>query len=123
MARSGWLAEQPEAVRRFLASLHTAQQSYHKDPSHAVTAMANELGITDAMAADIFKQDPKPTFEAQTTPGNAYAIIGGAEAPQVRNFEEVGDFFLKAGLIAKRPDMTSVFATLPLEAHMKAPTR
>jgi len=123
MARSGWVAEQPEAVRRYLASLHMAQQIYHKDPSHAVTAMANELGVPDAMAADIFKQDPKPTFEEQTTPANAYAIVGGAEAPQVRNFQAVGDFFFKAGLIAKRPDIASVFATQPLEAYMKAPTR
>src|SRR5262249_19391087 len=108
MARSGWLAEQPEAVRRFLASLHMAQQSYQKDPSQAERAMASELGIPEAMAADIFKQDPKPTFEQQTTPANAYAIVGGAEAPQVRNFQAVGDFFFKAGLITKRPHQARV---------------
>jgi aliphatic sulfonates family ABC transporter substrate-binding protein len=123
MARSDWLVEQPEAVRRFLAALHMAQQSYHKNPSHAVAAMASELGIPETMAQDIFKEDPKPTFERQTTAGDAYAIVGGAEAPQIKNFQAVGDFFSTAGLINSRPDMASVFAIKPLEAYMKAPAR
>jgi len=123
MARSGWLAEQPEAARRFLAAMHMAQASYRSDPGRAIKAMATELGINEDMAADIFNADPKPTFERQTTSRDKYAIAGGPQAAQVANFQAIADFFFTAGLIKSRPDMANGFDTKPLEAYMKAPSR
>ena len=122
MARTGWLAEKPEAVRRFLAALHMAQASYRNDPSNAINAMSSELGIPQPMAAEIFNQDPKPTFERQVTSGDSYAIIG-PDAAQVKYFQSVGDFFHDNGLIKNRPDMIEAFTAQPLADYMKSQTR
>jgi aliphatic sulfonates family ABC transporter substrate-binding protein len=122
MARSGWLDKNPEAVQRFLAAMHVAQKSYAQDPVRAIKAMSNELGISESMAADIYKQDPKPSFERQTTLGDAYGIVG-PDAAQVKHFQTVADFFVAKGFIKNRPDMTKTFATGPLAGYMKNPAR
>lgn len=122
MARSGWLDEKPEAVRRFIAAMHMAQQSYARDPTRAIKAMSNELGIPEEMAADIYKQDPKPTFEHQTTLGDPYSVVG-PDSAQIKYFQAVGDFFEANGFIKSWPDMTKAFATGPLADYMKKPAR
>ena len=73
-----WLSGQPDAVSRFLAAMFEAQQSYKRDPTTAIKAMANELGISSGMAEEIYKQDPKPTFQQEVTAGSPYAIVGSA---------------------------------------------
>ncbi|HTV28850.1 MAG TPA: ABC transporter substrate-binding protein [Xanthobacteraceae bacterium] len=122
MARTGAVSEKPDAIIRFIAAMFEAQQSYHKDPTTAVQAMANELGISDAMANEIFKQDPKPTFQQEVTVGSRYAIVG-SNAAQVKYFQDVGDFFFQNGFVKSRPDMKTAFATAPLADFMKSPTR
>ncbi|MGE0768682.1 MAG: ABC transporter substrate-binding protein [Hyphomicrobiaceae bacterium] len=119
MARTGWLEEKPEAVRRFIAAMQEAQEHYARDPSKAIKAMSSELGLSETMAAAIYKLDPKPTFVQQTTPGDAYAIVGD-KAPQVQHFQAIADFFFANGFIKTKPDMAKAFATEPLASFMKA---
>ena len=121
MARTNWLSGQPDAVSRFLAAMFEAQQSYKRDPTTAIQAMANELGISIAMADEIYKQDPKPTFQQEVTVGNPYAIVGPGAA-QEKYFQDVGDFFFQNGFVKNCPDMQAAFATTPLADFMKSPT-
>jgi aliphatic sulfonates family ABC transporter substrate-binding protein len=118
MARSDWVSSNPEAVRRFLAAMKLAQETYAKDPSNAIAAMAREVGISQDMARDIFDRDPKPTFAHQVTPNDPYSIVG-ANAPQVKYFQSVGDFFHASGFITTAPDMSKVFDADPLVQTMK----
>jgi len=118
MARSGWLSENPEAVRRFLAAMKMAQEAYAKDPHTAIAAMAREVGITEEMARKIFDDDPKPSFSRQVDPRDPYSIAG-ANAAQVKYYQAVGDFFHQRGFIATAPDMAKVFDSDPLVQLMK----
>lgn len=122
MARTNWLSGQPDAVSRFLAAMFDAQQSYKRDPTTAIKAMANELGISNGMAEEIYKQDPKPTFQQEVTAGSPYAIVGSGAA-QVKYFQDVGDFFFQNGFVKNHPDMQAAFDTTPLADFMKSPTR
>jgi taurine transport system substrate-binding protein len=118
MARNDWLSSNPEAVRRFLAAMKLAQEAYAKDPSNAIAAMAREVGISEDMARDIFNRDPKPTFAHQVAANDPYSIVG-PNAPQVKYFQSVGDFFHASGFIANAPDMSKVFDADPLVQAMK----
>ena len=118
MARSDWITSNTEAVRRFLVAMKMAQEAYAKDPSNAISAMAKEVGISEDMARDIFDRDPKPTFAHQVAPNDAYSIVG-KEAPQVKYFQSVGDFFHDSGFITTAPDMSKVFDSDPLVQVMK----
>ena len=122
IARTGWLAENPEAVRRYLKALHMAQAIYAKEPSAAVKAMAKEVGIPEAMSLEIFTADAKPTFERQVKTGDPYSIIG-PDAIQVQIFQTIADFFSEKGITKTRVDMRKVFDSAPLADYMKSADR
>ena len=58
--RSSWLKANPETARRYLRALVMAYDVLEKDPSPAITAVMQEMGIPEEWARAIFKEAGLP---------------------------------------------------------------
>lgn len=124
MARTGWLKEKPEAVQRFLKAIDMAQQTYAKDATIAIKAMANEMGITEAMAKRIFETDVKSTLEQQASPTDPYSVVVGPDKNgQAKIYQAMADFFFENDFIKTRPDMGKAFDGQPITEYIKSTRR
>ncbi len=75
--RRDWLAANRETARRFLTALTMAYDALEKDPSVALRAVADEMGIPESSSQAIFREEPLPGIYRQADPTYQYSLAPG----------------------------------------------
>jgi aliphatic sulfonates family ABC transporter substrate-binding protein len=120
--RRDWLAANREAARRYLEALLQAYDALEKDPSPALKAVGQEMGLPDEWTRAIFDVAGLPAIYRQTDPTYAYSLARGTAFE--KNMKDLAQFLYEEKIIPKAVDVTehidgSVMAEV-LKAHRKA---
>ena len=76
--RREWLRDNRETAVRFLRALIMAYDALQKDHSAAVRAVAEEMGIEQEWAEQIYRDAPPPRIHLWADPRYPYSLVKGA---------------------------------------------
>jgi aliphatic sulfonates family ABC transporter substrate-binding protein len=101
--RRDWLAANRETVRRFLTALLMVHDALEKDPSVAWKAVADEMGIPEAWAQVIYREEPLPGIYRQADPKYQYSVAVGS--PFRASLADLARFLVQERVIPKDVDV------------------
>jgi aliphatic sulfonates family ABC transporter substrate-binding protein len=104
--RSSWLKANPETARRYLRALVMAYDALEKDPSPAITAVMQEMGIPEEWARAIFKEAGLPAIYKQTDPGYRYATA--RNSPLQASLAGLAKFLFEEKVLPKHVDVSGL---------------
>jgi len=119
--RSGWLKANPETARRYLRALVAAYDVLEKDPSPAINAVMQEMGIPEDWARQIFKVAGLPAIYKQSDPTYRYSAAKGS--PLQASLAELATFLYEEKVLTRQVDVSGLVEGGPmaevLAAHKK----
>jgi len=121
--RRDWLRANSETARRYLRALIMAYDVLEKDPSPAINAVSQEMGIPEDWAWAIFKEAGLPAIYKQADPGYRYSAA--KDSPLQASLTDLARFLFDEKVIPRQVDVRalvdgSVMAEV-LATHKKAP--
>src|SRR5215831_8646397 len=119
--RSSWLASNRETARRYLEALVMAYDALAKDPSPAINAVMQEMGIPEEWARAIFNEAGLPAIYKQTDP--SYRYSAAKDSALQASLADLATFLFEEKVVPKHVDVSSlvdgtVLASV-LAAHKK----
>src|SRR6266542_4107957 len=104
--RSSWLKANPETARRYLRALVMAYDLLERDPSPALTAVMQEMGIPEEWARAIFKEAGLPAIYKQADPGYRYSAATGS--PLQASLADLAKFLFDEKVLPRHVDVSTV---------------
>jgi taurine transport system substrate-binding protein len=104
--RSRWLKENPETARRYLRALVMAYDALEKDPSPAIKAVSQEMGIPEEWTVAIFKQAGLPAIYKQADPTYRYSAAKGS--PLQGSLADLARFLFEEKVLPKHVDVSTL---------------
>jgi len=117
VARTEWLAKQPDAARRLMRAIDLATEALKKDPEPAVKAVAIQLAIPVPMAHEILRTDHYPSLQEMVSP--VYRSSLTASNGYARGLQEQAEFMHQQKFITSLPDMKKAIDAGPVQAYLK----
>jgi aliphatic sulfonates family ABC transporter substrate-binding protein len=121
--RSSWFNANRETARRYLRALVMAYDALEKDPSPAIKAVSQEMGIPEEWTLEIFKQAGLPAISKQTDP--TYRYSAAKDSPLQASLADLARFLFEEKVLPKHVDVTAIVdgsaLAEVLAAHKKAP--
>jgi taurine transport system substrate-binding protein len=119
--RSSWLKANPETARRYLRAVVMAYDVLEKDPSPAITAVMQEMGIPEEWARAIFKEAGLPAIYKQAD--RSYRYSAAKDSPLQASLADLARFLFEEKVLPRHVDVStlvegSVMAEV-LAAHRK----
>ncbi len=119
--RSGWLKANPETARRYLRALVMAYDVLEKDPSPAIKAVSQEMGIPEEWARAIFKEAGLPAIYKQADP--SYRYSAAKDSPLQASRADLAKFLFEEKVLPRHVDVSTLVDGLlmaeVLAAHKK----
>jgi aliphatic sulfonates family ABC transporter substrate-binding protein len=121
VVRPSWAEKNPKAVQMILKAVDLALEEFRKNPSIAIKATAESLGVTEAVAKRIVEINPVMSPEQLADPKFELSLLpnGGAQ----KMIQEVGDFLLAQGIIKKAIDAGKVVDGSHVQTYVKSKRR
>ncbi len=121
--RSSWLKSNTETARRYLRALVMAYDALEKDPTPAINAVTQEMGIADDWTRAIFKESGLPAIYKQADP--TYRYSAAKDSPLQASLADLAKFLFDEKVLQKQVDTSglvdgSVMAEV-LSTHKKSP--
>jgi ABC-type nitrate/sulfonate/bicarbonate transport system substrate-binding protein len=104
--RSSWLKANPETARRYLQALVLTYDALEKDPSPAINAVMQEMGIPEEWARAIFKEAGLPAIYKQADPGYRYSAAKGS--PLQASLADLAKFLFEEKVLPKHVDVSGL---------------
>ncbi len=104
--RSSWLKANPETARRYLRALVMAYDALEKDPSPAINAVMQEMGIPEEWARAIFKEAGLPAIYRQADPGYRYSAA--KDSPLQASLADLAKFLFEEKVLLKHVDVSGL---------------
>ena len=117
VVRSAWAQKNPQAVQLVLKAVDLALGEFKKNPSVAVKATAESLGVNEATARRIVEINPVMSLEQLADPKFELSLMPGAGAQKM--IQEVGDFLLQQGVIKNKIDAGKIVDGSFIQAYLK----
>ncbi len=105
VVREKWAKANPEGMRRLVRVVDLAYQAFTRDPSVAIRATAENLGVSEAVAKHIVEINPTLSLQQMVEPGFELSLLPGpgtGGAPGM--IQKVGDFLLREDIIKSKID-------------------
>lgn len=120
VVRTKWLAQNGDAIQRFIKALDMAADSMKSNSADAVKAIEAELGVDHDTAQLIYSRIDVPSLPAQI---NGYiAALGTSNskgnAGMAAHMNDLANFFLQQKQIPVRPDVVAAIDPQPLEKYL-----
>jgi NitT/TauT family transport system substrate-binding protein len=97
MARTPFLAENPEVAKRLVRINAEARAAIQEDPSLALEAVKQRLNLNDDVANEVFELYEFPSFEQQLDANSRYSMVGNKGV--VAQLKVAADTFEELGVI------------------------
>jgi aliphatic sulfonates family ABC transporter substrate-binding protein len=104
--RSSWLKANQETARRYLEALVMAYDALDRDPSPAINAVMQEMGIPEDWARAIFKEAGLPAIYKQADPRYRYAAA--KDSPLQASLAELAKFLFEEKVLPKQVDASGL---------------
>src|SRR3954468_930587 len=118
VARTEWLAREPEAARRLVRAIDLASEALKKDPAPAVKAVASQLAISTAMAEEILRTDHYPSLQEMGSPSYRSSLT--APNGYAQGLQEQARFMYQQKFITSLPDVSKAIDAAPVQAYLKS---
>ncbi|HXJ82936.1 MAG TPA: ABC transporter substrate-binding protein [Candidatus Methylomirabilis sp.] len=119
--RRDWLQANRETARRFLEGLLLGYDALEKNPTPALKAVEQEMGIPEPWAMAIFKEAGLPAIYKQTDPGYRYSLA--KDGTLQTSLADLARFLLEEKVITRPVDVGTVVdasvMTEALAAHQR----
>jgi ABC-type nitrate/sulfonate/bicarbonate transport system substrate-binding protein len=122
VVREKWAKANPEGMRRLIRVVDLAHEAFKRDPTTAIRATAENLGVSEQVAKHIvginptlsLQQNVDPTARLSLTPG-----VGNAGAAGM--IQQVADFLLAQDIIKAKVDAKAAVDGTWIAEYLKAP--
>ena len=117
VARTAWVQKNPRAMLLLLKAIDLALVEFKRNPSVAIKATAENLGVSDAIAKRIVEINPVATPEQLADAGFELSLLPGGGAQKM--IQEVGDFLLREGIIRNAIDASKIVEGSYIRAYLR----
>jgi taurine transport system substrate-binding protein len=104
--RSSWLKANQETVRRYLRALVMAYDTLEKDPSPALNAVMQEMGIPEEWARAIFKEAGLPAIYKQADP--TYRYSAAKDSPLQTSLADLAKFLFEEKVLPRHVEVSGL---------------
>jgi len=104
--RRSWLAANRDTARRYLEALVMAYDALAKDPSPAINAVMQEMGIPEEWARAIFKEAGLPAIYKQTDP--SYRYSAAKDSALQASLADLATFLFEEKVVPKHVDVSGL---------------
>jgi ABC-type nitrate/sulfonate/bicarbonate transport system substrate-binding protein len=104
--RSSWLKANQETARRYLRALVMAHDALEKDPSPAIAAVMQEMGIPEEWARAIFKEAGLPAIHKQAD--RSYRYSATKDSPLQASLADLAKFLFEEKVLPRQVDVSTV---------------
>jgi len=104
--RNSWLKANQETARRYLQALVMAYDALQKDPSPALSAVMQEMGIPEDWARAIFKEAGLPAIYQQADP--SYRYSAAKDSPLQASLADLAKFLFEEKVLPKHVDVNGL---------------
>ena len=118
VARTEWLAKEPEAARRLMRAIDLASEALKHDPAPAVKAVAAQLAIPIPMAEEILRTDHYPSLQEMVSASYRSSLT--APNGYAHGLQEQAQFMYQQKFITALPDMRKAIDAGPVQAYLKS---
>lgn len=122
VVRTKWLAQNGDAIQRFIKALDMAAGYMKSNSGDAVNAIESELGVDHATAQLIYSRIDVPSLPKQI---NGYVAALGTSntkgsSGMAAHMNDLANFFLQQKQITAKPDVVAAIDPQPLEKYLHA---
>jgi aliphatic sulfonates family ABC transporter substrate-binding protein len=120
VVRTKWLAQNGDAIQRFIKALDMAADYMKSNSTDAVKAIEGELGVDQATAQLIYSRINVPSLPEQI---NGYVASLGTSSTKggsgmAAHMNDLANFFLQQKQIPAKPDVVAAIDPQPLEKYL-----
>lgn len=122
IGRPEWLQSESEAAQRILEAQRRALGLLKAERQLVLSVMAQNMGIAEQVAGEVFERTPYPTLEEWAAKDSKYSLIAGVDngtAGVAKILKDTSDFLTKNKLVQTTPDLKDTIEPGPLKAVMK----
>jgi ABC-type taurine transport system substrate-binding protein len=103
VVREKWAKANPEGMRRLIRVVDLAYEAFKRDPTTAIRATAENLGVTEAVAKHIVEINPTLSLQQNVDP-TAPLTPGAGNAGAAGMIQQVADFLIAQDIIKAKVD-------------------
>ena len=105
VVREKWAKANPEGMRRLIRVVDLAYEAFTRDPTTAIRATAENLGVTEAVAKHIVEINPTLSLKQNVDPTARLSLAPAAGNPGAAGMiQRVADFLVSQDIIKTRVD-------------------
>ena len=119
--REKWAKANPEGMRRLIRVVDLAYEAFKRDPSTAIRATAENLGVSEAVAKHIVEINPTLSLQQNVDPAARLSLAPGAgNAGAAGMIQQVADFLLAQDIIKNKVDAKAAVDGTWVSEYLKA---
>jgi aliphatic sulfonates family ABC transporter substrate-binding protein len=120
VVRTNWMAQNGEAIQRFIKAMDMTDAYLKDNANDAVTAIGQELGVNSSLAQLIYSRIEIPSLHDQI---HGYVAALGTSttkdsAGMAEHMNDLADFFSKQKLIPNKPNVVAAIDPQPLQSYL-----
>jgi aliphatic sulfonates family ABC transporter substrate-binding protein len=105
VVREKWARANPEGMRRLIRVIDLAYEAFKRDPTTAIRATAENLGVTEAVAKHIVEINPTLSLQQNVDPAARLSLAPGAgNGGAAAMIQQVADFLYAQDVIKTKVD-------------------
>jgi aliphatic sulfonates family ABC transporter substrate-binding protein len=105
VVREKWARANPDGMRRLIRVVDLAYEAFRRDPTTAIRATAENLGVTEAVAKQIVEINPTLSLQQNVDPAAALSLTPGqGNAGAAGMIQRVADFLASHDIIKTKVD-------------------
>jgi ABC-type nitrate/sulfonate/bicarbonate transport system substrate-binding protein len=122
VARAEWLSGEEAKVQKFIKAMDLTSELLKTDQKGPVAAIADELGVDEAVAMRIYDRIERPSLITQIQGYGYSAALGTtrtkASSGMAVHMNDVAEFFYSRKQIPVKPDVITAIDPGPLERYL-----
>jgi aliphatic sulfonates family ABC transporter substrate-binding protein len=120
VVREKWAQANPEGVRRLIQVIDLAYEAFKRDPTTAIRATAENLGVSEAVAKHIVDINPTLSLQQNVDPAARLSLTPGAgNAGAAGMIQQVADFLVAQDIIKTKVDAKAAVDGSRIAAYLR----
>jgi aliphatic sulfonates family ABC transporter substrate-binding protein len=105
VVREKWARANPEGMRRLIRVIDLAYEAFKRDPTTAIRATAENLGVSEMVAKHIVEINPTLSLQQNVDPAARLSLAPGAgNAGAAGMIQQVADFLVAQDIVKTKVD-------------------
>jgi ABC-type nitrate/sulfonate/bicarbonate transport system substrate-binding protein len=121
VVREKWAQANPEGVRRLIRVIDLAYDAFKRDPTTAIRATADNLGVSEAVAKHIVELNPTLSLQQNVDPAARLSLTPAVGNPGAAGMiQQVADFLVAQDIIKTKVDAKAAVDGSKIAEYLKS---